>query len=153
MKKYEFIPYKNVGLLDFGMTRIKIKNLIGSPILSSIYGYPVEDRYLDDYNFFNILYSNKEKFEAIEIFPDMLDDDIFLNYKNNLILLSNTLEIILNEFKKVTDDFVQNDDESYSSRNLGIEICYSDEYVENVLIHDLHYYDEENKYLKENGFE
>ena len=149
--EYQFVPYKSVGEYYFGMKRFEIKSVLGEPFSSYMYGYPVEDRFLDDYGFFHTLCSNKSELEAIELFPDVLTDNVIvLSYDDKIITLSKDVKITLDEFRKVTDDFLWHDDEEgYSSAKLGVKIYCPNGYIEDVIIHDLHCYDEEERYLKE----
>lgn len=48
-KSFVFIPYKRIGNLIFGMSREEAKELCGQIKSSCRYGYPVEDRFLDDF--------------------------------------------------------------------------------------------------------
>lgn len=50
--EYQFVQYKSVGEYYFGMKRFEIKSKLGELLSSYKYGYPVEDRFLDDYGFF-----------------------------------------------------------------------------------------------------
>ena len=50
-KKYELVPYKSIGEFVFGMNRYDIQQILGKPISSGRYGFPVEDRFFDDYGF------------------------------------------------------------------------------------------------------
>lgn len=45
-KKYELVPYKSIGEFVFGMNRYDIQQILGKPISSGRYGFPVEDRFL-----------------------------------------------------------------------------------------------------------
>lgn len=150
--EYEFIPYKCVGRYYFGMLRNEIKRFLGEPFSSYMYGYPIEDRFLDDYGFFHILCNSKCRFEAIELFPDVLsDNNIVLLYEHKAIMLSKDIDKTLNEFNKITDDLIWCDEEEgYSSVKLGLKIYCPNGYIEDIIIHDLHCYDEENQYLEEN---
>ena len=58
-KKYELFPNKGIGELFFGMTRDEVQQLLGNPISSTKYGFPIQDSILDDYGFFYTLFSNK----------------------------------------------------------------------------------------------
>ena len=67
-KKYELVPYKSIGEFVFGMNRYDIQQILGKPISSGRYGFPVEDRFFDDYGFFYTMFSNKNLLEAV-VFP------------------------------------------------------------------------------------
>ena len=43
-KEYELFPYRGIGELFFGMTREEIQRLLGKPISSNKYGFPIQDR-------------------------------------------------------------------------------------------------------------
>ena len=61
-KEYELFPYRGIGELFFGMTREEIQRLLGKPISSNKYGFPIQDRILDDYGFFYTLFNNQMSF-------------------------------------------------------------------------------------------
>ena len=41
-KEYELFPYRGIGELFFGMTREEIQRLLGKPISSNKYGFPIQ---------------------------------------------------------------------------------------------------------------
>lgn len=86
----EFItePYKRVGEYNFGMTRNSIKDSLGEPLSMMNYGYPISDRYLDDYGFLYMLSNNKCILEAVQIFPENTDDIVILLYGDIKITLN-----------------------------------------------------------------
>jgi len=135
-------PYNEIGRLQFGMSREDVISILGKPISELMYGYPVKNKYLDDYGFFHVLCSECLKFDAIELFPDMTDEEIILIYDDFQIYLSIDINKTLQEISRITDDMLMDDDkEGYSSQKLGIRIYCPDEQIEEVLIHDIHYYD------------
>ena len=75
-KKYELVPYKSIGEFVFGMNRYDIQQILGKPISSGRYGFPVEDRFFDDYGFFYTMFSNKNLLEAVEFFPEFTEEEI-----------------------------------------------------------------------------
>jgi hypothetical protein len=133
-------PYQCVGEYVFGTMRESIQETMGEPLSSVNYGYPISDRYLDDYGFLYMLFSNKSVLEAIQIFPEYADDDIFLVYGDVSVSLKADFEEIIDSFQKITDDFIREDD-SYSSIKLGVKIFCPDDYIEDIIIFDKHYYD------------
>ena len=139
--EYKIEPYKSVGEYSFGMTRDDIRKFMGEPISTVNYGYPISDRYLDDYGFLYILCSNKGRLEAVQIFPDYTEDNIFLICNGKKIELTTDFEKTISDFLTISDDFVKEDD-TYLSEKLGVKIFCPDDYVENVIIHDMHCYDE-----------
>ena len=157
-KKYELVPYKSIGEFVFGMNRYDIQQILGKPISSGRYGFPVEDRFFDDYGFFNTMFSNKNLLEAVEFFPEFTEEEITWIYGNEVIELSAGRENILNGLR-ITDDLVQDEDEkeNYTSKKLGVKFYNpnDDDDVASLIVHDLHCYDEEEQYLKdlENGVE
>ncbi len=138
--EYKVEPYKSVGEYIFGMTRDNIKEFMGAPISTVNYGYPVSDRYLDDYGFLYILCSNKSLLEAIQIFPDYTEDNIVLIYDGKRVELNTDVEQTISSFQKISNDFVQ-DGDTYSSESLGIKIFCPEDCIENIIIHDNHCYD------------
>lgn len=158
-KKYELVPYKSIGEFVFGMNRYNIQQILGKPISSGRYGFPVEDRFFDDYGFFYTMFSNKNLLEAVEFFPEFTEEEITWIYGNEVIELSAGRENILNGLRKITDDLVQDEDEkeNYTSKKLGVKFYNpnDDDDVASLIVHDLHCYDEEEQYLKdlENGVE
>ena len=147
-KSFVFVPYERVGDLIFGMSREKAKEICGEVISSCMYGYPIEDRYLDDFGDFHILCNNRELLEAVELFPDIASEEISLIFNGKEIILCQDSYELIERIKKITDDLIEDDDkEGYSSIKLGLKIYCPDSIVEDVLIHDLYCYDEENEYI------
>lgn len=146
-KKYELVPYKSIGEFVFGMNRYDIQQILGKPISSGRYGFPVEDRFFDDYGFFYTMFSNKNLLEAVEFFPEFTEEEITWIYGNEVIELSAGRENILNGLRKITDDLVQDEDEkeNYTSKKLGVKFYNpnDDDDVASLIVHDLHCYDEE----------
>lgn len=138
--KFEVKPYSSVGECTFGMTRNEIKEILGEPISTTKYGFPVSDGFLDNYGFYYLLSDNKSVFEAIEIFPIYVDDVIILMYGDAKIELSTNIEKTLGEFKKITDDMTE-DEDGYSSEKLGVGIFCPDGEVENAIFYRKYYYE------------
>lgn len=136
-----FIPYKKIGNLEFKANRDYAFEIFGSPISQSKYGYPEKNKYLDDYGFFHILSSEKLEFEAIELFPDMTDEEIHLLCDSINIIISPDVSKTMEEIKKITDDMVLDaDGEGYTSKKLGLRIYCPDNIVEEAIIHAIDYY-------------
>lgn len=143
-KSFMFVPYERVGELIFGMSREKAKEFCGEVVSSHMYGYPEEDKYLDDFGDFHILCNNRELLEAVELFPDIASEEISLIFNGKEIILCQDSDELIECIKKITDDLIEdNDKEGYSSKKLGLRIYCPDDIVEDVLIHDLHYYEED----------
>lgn len=138
--EFKIEPYSSVGQCVFGMTRNEIKEILGDPISTKNYGYPVSEGFIDDYNFFYLLSDSKEIFEAVEIFPIYVDDVIILIYGEEKIELSINLEKTLIEFGRITDDMIE-DEDGYSSKKLGVGLFCPEGQVENVIFYKQHYYD------------
>ena len=138
--EYKLEPYKRIGEYYFGMSRDAIKEIVGNSISTTKYGYPLEDRILDDYGFLYILYDNKSLFEAIEIYPEYTKDVIIFIYKDIKAEISTNIEQTMSALKKISDDFIWEED-SYSSENLGMKVFCPDGKIENILIYDKQYYD------------
>lgn len=138
--EFKIKPYISVGKCVFGMTRDEIKTVLGEPISTTEYGFPISDGFLDDYDFFYIHSNNKGMFEAIEIFPIYIDDAIILIYDEIEITLNKNIEKTVAEFKKVTDDIIK-DEDGYSSEKLGIGLFCPEDELENVILYAQHYYD------------
>lgn len=138
---FTFIPYKEIGSLQFKASKDSVTEIFGNPISQSKYGYPEKNKYLDDYGFFHVLSSEKLEFEAIELFPDMTDEEIHLLCDNINIIISPDASKTLEEIKKVTDDMILDaDGEGYTSQKLGLRIYCPDDIIEEVIIHDIDYY-------------
>ena len=133
-------PYQCVGEYVFGTMRESIQETMGEPLSSVNYGYPISDRYLDDYGFLYMLFSNKSVLEAIQIFPEYADDDIFLVYGDVRVSLKADLEETMTNFQRLSDDFIYEED-TYSSIKLGMKIFCPEDCIENIIIFDKHYYD------------
>lgn len=149
---FEFIPYQQVGELVFGMSRKEVKELCGVSISSCMYGYPVEDRFLDDYGYMHTLCNNRELLEGVELFPDISPESLILKYEQAEILLTREPDELVDQLVKITDDLIRDEEEEgYSSEKLGLKIYCPDDIVENVILHDLHCYDEEEEFMNEQG--
>lgn len=149
---FEFIPYQQVGELVFGMSRKEVKELCGVSISSCMYGYPVEDRFLDDYGYMHTLCNNRELLEGVELFPDISPEPLILKYEQAEILLTREPDELVDQLVKITDDLIRDEEEEgYSSEKLGLKIYCPDDIVENVILHDLHCYDEEEEFMNEQG--
>ena len=151
-KEFIFVPYEQVGELKFGMKRSEISGICGEYETSCMYGYPVEDRYLDNYGYMHTLCNNKELLEAVELLPITSSEDICLNYQGNIIKVTPDKDDLLECLDSLTDDLVEDEDgEGFSSLKLGIKIYCPEDEVEDVLIHDKHCFDEEQEYIENNG--
>ena len=138
--EYATNPYKNMGDYIFGMSRNTIKERMGEPFSTSKYGYPILDRFLDDYGFLYVLSNPKGCLEAIEIYPEYTDDVVVLTYGDSRVEISSDIEQTMVHFRKISDDFTWNED-TYSSERLGVKVYCPDNHIENILIYDTHYYD------------
>lgn len=148
-KSFEFVPYKKIGDLIFGMPRKKAKELCGEVKSSCMYGYPIEDRFLDNFGSLHILCNNKELLEAVELFPDIAFEEMSLIFNGIEIFLSKDSKNLISQVKKITDDLIEDEDkEGYSSKKLGLKIYCPDGIVEDVLVHDMYCYEEEKEYIK-----
>ena len=137
-----FVPYSEIGNLKFNVHREKTISLWGEPVSQSKYGYPEKNKYSDDYGFFHILCSENKEFEAIQLFPDMTDEEISLFCDGQNIVLSADANELIKEINKLTDDFnIDDDGEGYTSKKLGLRIYCPDGIVEEVIIHNRNYYD------------
>lgn len=154
MKSLKFIPYEQVGDLIFGMEREVVKEKCGQCLSSCMYGYPVEDRYLDDYGHMHTLCNNKQRLEAIELFPDISTEEFVLEYNGEQIYLNKEVDALVQQLEKITDDLTEDEDEEgYSSLKLGLKIYCPEDIVEDVIIHDRYCYEEEQEYIREQGLD
>ena len=154
MQKLKFIPYVQIGDLVFGMERGIVKGKCGECLSSCMYGYPIEDRYLDNYGYMHTLCNNKQFLEAIEIFPDISKEEIVLEYNGEEIYLKKEREELVQQLEKITDDLTEDKDgEGYSSLKLGLKVYCPEEIVEDVIIHDRYCYEEEQEYIREQGLD
>lgn len=140
-KSFVFIPYEQIGDLVFGMTRDQVRKICGECKFSRMYGYPVENRYLDDFGYMHGLYSSEHILEAVELFPVSS-----IEYKNIKVSIGEDACALIEELKKITNDikYVE-EDESYVSEKLGLMIYCPEHVVEDVLIYTKHYFDVENE--------
>ena len=53
------------------------------------------------------------------------------------------IELLVSQISKITDDLILDDEEGYSSKKLGLRIYCPEDIVEDVLIHDRYYYEDE----------
>lgn len=148
-KTFVFVPYQRIGDLIFGMPRKKAKELCGEVQSSCMYGYPIEDRFLDSFGSFHILSNNNELLEAVELFPDIATEEMSLIFNGIEILLSKDINDLISQVEKITDDLIEDEDkEGYSSQKLGLRIYCPDNIVENIFVHDMYCYEEEKEYIK-----
>ena len=161
-KEYKLIPYKSLGDLVFGMSRDEVQQLLGKPISSIKYGFPIQERILEDYGFFYTLFSKQDILEAVQFFPQYTKEEIVWSYCDLSIQLTDSREAMLSGLNSFTDDLLIDEDEDvaecYYSKKLGLKFFFpydEDEDVVSLIVHDLHCYDEEEQYLKdlENGVE
>ncbi len=152
IKTLVFVPYQQLGPLEFGMSQEQVRKACGEPISSCMYGFPVENRYLDDYGTFHTLCSSNQLLEAVELFPDTSAEDIYVECKGQSVYISKDIGTLIEELRKITDDLIVDEEaEGYSSRKLGLKIYCPDDVVEDVMIHDAHCYDEEEEYIAHMG--
>lgn len=142
-KQLNFEPYEKVGDLVFGMTREHAIEICGEIRWSGMYGFPVEDSFMDDFGDGHILCDNKGFLEAIELFPDLATEPYSLIYQGKEIVLCMDIELLVSQISKITDDLILDDEEGYSSKKLGLRIYCPEDIVEDVLIHDRYYYEDE----------
>lgn len=96
----------------------------------------------------HILCNNKELLEAVELFPDIASEEMSLIFNGTEIILSKDSDTLISRVKEITDDLIEDEDkEGYSSKKLGLKIYCPDNIVEDVLVHDMHCYDEELEYM------
>jgi len=70
-KEYIFEPYKIIGSFAFGTSRSEVRKALGDPLSTQMYGYPVCDSYLDDYDFFTFCAAVKERLKPCSFFPNI----------------------------------------------------------------------------------
>ena len=151
-KFFEVVPYQQVGDLRFGMPRKEAQRICGERVSTCMYGFPVEDRYLDSFGFMHTLCNNRELLEGVELFPDVSVEELVLNYGQEEVVLTKDPEELVERFAKVTDDLVADEDaEGYSSKKLGLKIYCPEGFVEDIILHDRDCYKEEDEYLESEG--
>lgn len=138
--EYVFNPYKQIGNCFLGAERKKILKILGEPLSTKPYGYPLANGFLDDYGFFYILSNSNGFFEAIEIFPEYTDNIIVLDCNGKKIELSSDIEKTVKALELITDDLME-DSDGYNSNKLGLGLFCPDDWVENVIIYNKNYYD------------
>ena len=84
------------------MSRDAMKELMGEPISSSTYGYPVSDRFLDDYGFLYVLCDNKGFREVMEIYPEYTEDTIVSTYGEKRVEISIDIEQTMSNPGKIS---------------------------------------------------
>lgn len=148
-KTFNLIPYKQIGELVLGMERATVKSLCGTCISTCMYGYPVEDGYLDDFGYMQTMCNSKQILEAVNLLPFLSQEEIFIEYQGSVICLSADKEEVIERFAEITDDLTLDDDEEgYSSIELGVRIYCPEDEIESVLIHDSYYYENEKKSIE-----
>lgn len=139
----EYVPYSHLGNLYYGLKRERVRQMYGD-YRAFKYGYPVENRYGDDFGNFHAYYSSDYILEAVALFPPCS----FVCGGNKIVLSSDAMSAI-KQLNSITEDIVYSDfDESYYSSKLGLVLFCPNDALESILIFDTHYYDEENEYLK-----
>jgi len=76
----------------------------------------------------------------VQFFPEYTENDIILIYKGKSICLSADIDKTVTDLRTATDDLAEETD-GYSSESLGLKVFCPDDYVENVIIFDRHYFD------------
>lgn len=149
-----FVPYKQIGKLTFGMQREDAWKICGKYQRTFKYGFPVEDRFDDDYGNYDLLFSKDQKLEAVMLFPEFFVDKsrrFILNYQGKKVPLSTDTEKFIHFLTEITDSLTEDEDgEGYSDKTLGLKIYCPEREIENIIIHDRHCYDEEQEYIKNN---
>ncbi len=141
----EYKPYSHVGNLYFGINRQEVRRMYGE-YRAFKYGFPTENRYGDDFGSFHAYYTADSNLEAVSLFPPCS-----LEFENNKIEVSTDALEVVKQLRNLTEDVKYSAfDQSYYSNNMGIVIFCPDNKIENVLLYDVHYYDEENEYLEKN---
>lgn len=149
-KVFDFVPYKKCGGLHFGMHRDVVQKICGQKVSSCMYGYPVQDRFLDSYGFMHTLCNNQQLLEGVELFPDVSTEPLFLRYGKIEIELSKDPSALVHQLSQITDDLHPDDDgEGFTSIKLGLKIYCPDEIVEDVILHDPYCYEQEDAYIEE----
>lgn len=142
-KTFVFVPYKRVGSLEFGMKRSEISEIYGECKNSSRYGYPVEDGYMDNYGYMHTLCDKNENLEAVELLPFLAAEELNIEFGGKTVCLSVDIDTLVESLEEITDDLVLDDDEEgYTSVKLGLRVYCPEDEVEDIIIHDRHYYDE-----------
>lgn len=145
MNIYELKPYISLGDLIFGMKRRKIRKICGD-YKSYPTGFPVENRYMDDFDNVQCYYTHRKKLEAVSINPDSI-----IEYNNVKIEISKDAKLVIEKLNSIVDDLKYlHSNESYYSKKLGIFVFCPEDIIENIMIFSEHYYDEENEYLMKN---
>ncbi len=146
-------PYESIGNLVFGMTRNEVKNYLGECRSTYMYGYPVEDRFLDNYGDMHALFNNQQLLEAVEIFPDLQEDELWIELENIKMQIYIDKIMFLNEIKIIAPDItLDSEGDGYFSDKLGLKVYCPEDKIEDIIVHDRYCYDEGNQYLEENGF-
>ena len=138
MKKlFECIPYKKVGDFIFGMPRKQALDLIGDPTISCMYGYPMENRFEDDFPGIHLYCNPKELLEYVEMYPGVTEDEYVFVYDDIEIILTKDIDDMIAQLNKITDDLTTDEDkETYSSKKLGLEFYCLNGVVENIMFQD-----------------
>ena len=108
-KKLVFEPFEKVGNLVFGMTRENAVEICGEIKRSRMYGYPIEDSFLDDFGDVHILCNKKGFLEAIELFPDMATETYSLFYHGTEVVLCIDIDLLVSQIRNITDDLKLDD--------------------------------------------
>lgn len=150
IKVMKLKPYESFGKLVFGMTRNEVQKILGERRSTCTYGYPVEDRFLDNYGDMHALFNNQQLLEAIEIFPILQKNELYIEFEKIQVQVCIDKIMFLNEIKIIAPDItLDSEGDGFFSEKLGLKVYCPEDKIEDVIIHDKHCYDEENRYLKE----
>lgn len=144
-EKWSIQPYSQIGYYRFGMLRKEAQMLRNETFQTFMSGFPEKNQYIDDYGEIQVLYTKENKLEAVLLVPPF---DI--EYGGATLSISDDAVSAIYKLKLIVDDLKYYPiEDSYYSAKIGMVVYCPEGEIESVLFHRKHYFDEENKYLKE----
>ena len=99
------------------------------------------------------LFNKQQLLEAVENFPDLQEDELWIELENIKMQIYIDKIMFLNEIKIIAPDItLDSEGDGYFSDKLGLKVYCPEDKIEDIIVHDRYCYDEENQYLEENGF-
>ena len=122
MDKILVKPLEKINDLNFGTDREEVRKYFGNNF-KEFKKSKFSPNTTDAYDYFHIFYDENNKFEAIEIF-----DDVIVSIEG-VTIFPNNIKIL----KEISDDF-KKQDYSYISKNKSIGVHAPNDKMESILI-------------------
>lgn len=131
MKVYELVPNKKIGLLEFGMKRELVRDVMGEFV--EFKKSKFSKNTTDDFGDCHVFYDQGDALKAVEFF-----NDAQLKYEDKNIFDFSFEELI--DFLKSIDQSLEVNEDSVVSKILGVNVFAPNGGVETVLVFNEEYY-------------